>query len=182
MTNLSIEDQNQRSGSPYHRGSADAYYQRGFNPHYYTGAVQKSLRVSRKDMTPAEVAEYREGYDAQVASGEKKDYGTVDILCIGLMDERDREFFAPYGAKILRGVAVPKKFTLNMKAAALLAAHNSDTPSIINAVKKRRESSSPDSPEIYDMPDGNVVLVMPNNFGALCGPIDDVMADWGTVR
>jgi hypothetical protein len=49
-----------RHGGAYDRGSADAYYGRPFRPHYFTGATHNSPEVT--ELTPAEVAEYREGY------------------------------------------------------------------------------------------------------------------------
>jgi len=47
----------QRHGSPYDRGSADAYYRRDFDPHYFEG----SKRIPIEAGTP-EYAAYREGY------------------------------------------------------------------------------------------------------------------------
>ena len=47
----------QRHGGPYDRGSADAYYRRHFNPHYFEG----SKRIPIEAGTP-EYAAYREGY------------------------------------------------------------------------------------------------------------------------
>ena len=34
-----------RHGSPQDRGSADAYYGRGFNPHYYLGDSMQSEKI-----------------------------------------------------------------------------------------------------------------------------------------
>lgn len=51
-----------RHGSPYDRGAADSYYQRGPAPHYYTGDTYNSLRVEEADMTPEEIQEYMEGF------------------------------------------------------------------------------------------------------------------------
>ena len=52
-----------RHGSPQDRGSADAYYQRGCNPHYYVGASMQSERVEEADMTVDEIAAYMYGYE-----------------------------------------------------------------------------------------------------------------------
>ena len=60
-------------GSPYDRGSADSYYQRGRNPHYYTGATAQSDLVV--ELTPEELAEYHQGFDDNEASGNFKDWG-----------------------------------------------------------------------------------------------------------
>jgi len=52
----------QRHGGPYDRGSADAYYERGYYPHYYVGATKQSARVELKDMTAEEIVAYTAGY------------------------------------------------------------------------------------------------------------------------
>lgn len=52
----------ERHGSPYDRGSADAYYQRGRNPHYYKGDTYQSERVEAKDMNVYQIREYDLGY------------------------------------------------------------------------------------------------------------------------
>lgn len=54
---------NRGHGSPHDRGSADAYYGRPFNPHYFTGATYQSPEVKTPQMTEAEIAEYRDGYE-----------------------------------------------------------------------------------------------------------------------
>jgi hypothetical protein len=48
-------------GSPYDRGSADSYYRRGRNPHYYKGATARSELVV--NLTQEELAEYHQGFD-----------------------------------------------------------------------------------------------------------------------
>ena len=52
-----------RHGSPQDRGSADAYYGRGYNPHYYVGDTGLSERVEQDNMTVGEIAAYKYGYD-----------------------------------------------------------------------------------------------------------------------
>ena len=52
-----------RHGGPYDRGSADAYYRRPFDPHYYRGATYSSTRVNQVDMTTEELIEYTEGWE-----------------------------------------------------------------------------------------------------------------------
>lgn len=52
-----------RHGSPQDRGSADAYYQRGCNPHYYVGDSMQSERIEKDQMTVDEIAAYMYGYD-----------------------------------------------------------------------------------------------------------------------
>lgn len=66
---------NRRHGGPYDRGSADAYYQRGFNPHYFTGGTYQSTRIDLADMTADEIVAYTAGYRDQESSGDIKDWG-----------------------------------------------------------------------------------------------------------
>lgn len=54
---------NYRHGGPYDRGSADKWYGRPFNPHYYKGDTYSSDLVEEVNMTPEEIAEYELGYD-----------------------------------------------------------------------------------------------------------------------
>ncbi len=64
-----------RHGGPYDRGSADAYYRRPYNPHYYKGASLASELVEKADMTDQEIAAYSVGFGDQINSGEFKDCG-----------------------------------------------------------------------------------------------------------
>jgi hypothetical protein len=50
-------------GSPADRGSADAYYGRHKDPHYWPEGTHRGKRVEAKDMTPEELAAYNEAYD-----------------------------------------------------------------------------------------------------------------------
>jgi hypothetical protein len=52
-----------RHGGPYDRGSADAYYGRECEPHYYTGDTYQSPKVEMIDMTEEEIAAYMAGYN-----------------------------------------------------------------------------------------------------------------------
>jgi hypothetical protein len=61
-----------RHGSPQDRGSADAYYHREYQPHYYKGDSITSEKVEWKDMTPEEINAYRYGYDEE---DDRKDWG-----------------------------------------------------------------------------------------------------------
>ena len=63
-----------RHGGPYDRGGADFYYGRGFNPHYFTGGTYTSDRIERDQMSKAELAAYRAGYEAAEAAGDQKEY------------------------------------------------------------------------------------------------------------
>lgn len=54
-----------RHGSPYDRGSADRYYGRAFDPHYYKGRTGASDRVEQCDMTEEEILAYTAGFDEE---------------------------------------------------------------------------------------------------------------------
>ena len=62
----------QRHGGPYDRGSADAYYHRPFNPHFYVGATMQSPRIPLECMTAEEIVAYTAGYNN---THERKDWG-----------------------------------------------------------------------------------------------------------
>lgn len=62
-----------RHGVPYDRGSADSYYGRGRQPHYFVGATYSSERVECEPGTP-EYEAYMAGYDENEKSGDKKDW------------------------------------------------------------------------------------------------------------
>jgi len=64
-----------RHGGPFDRGGADFWYNRGYDPHYYTGGSYASDRVEKDDMTAEELAAYRAGYCEAEAAGDQKDYG-----------------------------------------------------------------------------------------------------------
>lgn len=57
------ESKDTRHGGPFDRGSADSYYGRGLNPHYYVGATRLSDRVELEDMTQDEIQAYYAGYE-----------------------------------------------------------------------------------------------------------------------
>ena len=64
----------ERHGGPYDRGSADSYYRRGFNPHFYVGATYLSERVEKEQMTEEEIEAYCAGYFDNEALGEYKEW------------------------------------------------------------------------------------------------------------
>ena len=66
--------QDTRHGGAYDRGSADAYYGRSYDPHYFRGDSYSSERVELKDMTADEITAYTAGYRDQQASGDFKDW------------------------------------------------------------------------------------------------------------
>jgi len=51
-----------RHGGAYDRGSADAWYGREPQPHYWTGATYDSTRLDVEDMSTEEIAAYMAGY------------------------------------------------------------------------------------------------------------------------
>jgi len=63
-----------RHGGPFDRGSADSWYSRPFNPHYYKGATKSSARVEMKHMTAGEITAYTAGYEYNERFGGKKEW------------------------------------------------------------------------------------------------------------
>jgi hypothetical protein len=63
-----------RNGGAYDRGSADSYYGREREPHYFTGGTYQSTKIEEVDMSTEEIAAYNQGYDDNETSGSKKDY------------------------------------------------------------------------------------------------------------
>ena len=61
-----------RHGGAFDRGSADSYYGRGRDPHYYVGGTGTSDRVD--NLTPEELEAYHAGYDYNEQFGDKKDW------------------------------------------------------------------------------------------------------------
>ena len=62
-----------RHGGPFDRGSADAYYGRPEDPHYYVGDTSMSERITDSKLTPEDIDAYFAGY-ASTPFGQK-DYG-----------------------------------------------------------------------------------------------------------
>jgi hypothetical protein len=62
-----------RHGGPFDRGSADAYYGRLMDPHYYLGDTAMSERIGFSDMSNAHVKAYVAGYESTPFA--QKDYG-----------------------------------------------------------------------------------------------------------
>ncbi len=65
---------NSRHGGPFDRGSADSYYGRGIQPHYYTGATHSSTRIEEVDMSEKELHDYMAGYQYNEQYGDKKEW------------------------------------------------------------------------------------------------------------
>ena len=64
-----------RHGGPYDRGSADSYYRRGFNPHYFVEGTYKSPCIKMEDMIPKEIVDYTKGFNDNEEDGNHKDWG-----------------------------------------------------------------------------------------------------------
>ena len=62
-------------GSPADRGSADSWYLRPKNPHYYPHGTDNGTRIEAADMTAAERKAYNDAYDKNEQEGNHKDYG-----------------------------------------------------------------------------------------------------------
>ena len=65
---------NARHGGPFDRGSADSYYGRLMDPHYYVGGTGTSTRIGFYDMTDEDIEAYIAGYDYNEQFGDKKNY------------------------------------------------------------------------------------------------------------
>ena len=59
-------------GGPQDRGSADAYYGRNYDPHWYPLGTHKGERIESIDMSDSEIEEYKYGYENE---DDRKDYG-----------------------------------------------------------------------------------------------------------
>ena len=64
----------ERHGGPYDRGSADSWYGREFNPHYFVGDTYNSPRIDLEQMTAQEIVAYTAGYRDNEDFGDKKEY------------------------------------------------------------------------------------------------------------
>lgn len=63
---------NHSHGSLWDRGSADSYYQRPRDPHYYPDGSYNGERIT--DLTPEQVKEYLDGYEWNEKHGDKKSW------------------------------------------------------------------------------------------------------------
>lgn len=52
-------------GSPYDRGSADAWYSRKKDPHWYPQGSYNGERIGSESMTPLQLEAYHAGYDGE---------------------------------------------------------------------------------------------------------------------
>jgi len=58
-----MKTQGSRHGSPKDRGSADRYYGRRYEPHYYPSGTGKGIRIIEVLMTKEQVTAYKDGWD-----------------------------------------------------------------------------------------------------------------------
>lgn len=61
-------------GSPFDRGSADSYYGRGEQPHWYPNGTGNSPRIESSEMSLKELRAYFAGYQWNEQFGDKKDW------------------------------------------------------------------------------------------------------------
>ena len=66
-------DDYRRHGGPFDRGSADFYYGRPYNPHYFEGGTHSSPCVYT--LTDEELQAYDFGWDEAESRGDRKDWG-----------------------------------------------------------------------------------------------------------
>ena len=69
-----IEDNFNKHGGPFDRGSADSYYGRSKDPHYYPNGTYNEPRIVEFDMTQDEIDAYHKGFHESEADGNFKDY------------------------------------------------------------------------------------------------------------
>jgi hypothetical protein len=70
----SRKNYDQRHGGPFDRGSADSYYGRVREPHFYVQGTSTSPRINEGEMTSAEVQAYLAGYQWNEQFGDKKSW------------------------------------------------------------------------------------------------------------
>jgi hypothetical protein len=74
MRNYKGVEYNDRHGGPFDRGSADSWYSRGIDPHYYVGDTHTTTRIDLVDMSKKEIEDYIAGYNYNEELGGKKEY------------------------------------------------------------------------------------------------------------
>ena len=68
------ETYEQKHGNPFDRGSADSYYGRAQEPHWYPEGSYKGVKLTSQDMSMAELRAYFAGYEYNEQHGDKKDW------------------------------------------------------------------------------------------------------------
>jgi len=64
----------QKHGNPFDRGSADSYYHRPVDPHFWPDGTYEGKIIEAKDMTHDEIAAYMAGYEYNEQYGNKKEW------------------------------------------------------------------------------------------------------------
>jgi hypothetical protein len=64
----------ERHGGPYDRGTADSYYGRDYNPHYFVGDTYNTPKIELAQMTAQEIVAYTAGYTNNEANGDRKEW------------------------------------------------------------------------------------------------------------
>jgi hypothetical protein len=73
MTIVPIESKNiPKHGSPQDRGSADRYYGRPYEPHWYPEGTGKGTRITEELMSNEQIEEYKYGWENEE---DRKDWG-----------------------------------------------------------------------------------------------------------
>lgn len=67
-----VKDGIPKHGSPQDRGSADRYYGRPYDPHWYPEGTGKGSRIEMAQMTSNQIVEYTWGYNNEE---DRKDWG-----------------------------------------------------------------------------------------------------------
>ncbi len=65
-----------RHGGPFDRGSADSYYGRGIDPHYWPLGTGKAFRIEKEFMSEDQIQEYFAGHEYnETVNMDFKDWG-----------------------------------------------------------------------------------------------------------
>ena len=71
---MTTKKYDERHGGAWDRGSADSYYGRPRDPHYWPFGTYKGTRVEAAQMSADELEAYNAGYDENEHSGNKKQW------------------------------------------------------------------------------------------------------------
>ena len=69
-----MTDYDKRHGGPFDRGSADYYYHRMPEPHYFVGGSYMTEKVETHDMSEDEIEAYHAGYAEARELGDRKEW------------------------------------------------------------------------------------------------------------
>ena len=61
-----------KHGSPLDRGSADRYYGRPYDPHYWPMGTNNGIKIEAEQMDPLQIAQYTFGYENET---DRKNWG-----------------------------------------------------------------------------------------------------------